>query len=82
MSSSPQSAQLKNIGALGGVRATGVSNHSGDYMAIKALGSDVTIVGATGNINGLDGAVIPQGDTVLGVFSNLSISGDAILYND
>ena len=80
--SSPQSAQLKNIGAFGGIRVTGESSNQDDYMAIKALGSDVTVLGISGNVLGLTGAVIPQGDTLLGQFSNLHLTGDAVLYKD
>jgi hypothetical protein len=50
-------------------------------MAIKALGSDVTVLGATvGNIDGISGAIIPQGDLILGEFSVVNCSGDAVIY--
>jgi|11BtaG_2_1085332.scaffolds.fasta_scaffold108472_2 hypothetical protein len=79
--SSPQSTLLKSIGAFGGVYTTGVSLNTGDYMAIKALGSDVTVLGETvGNINDISGAIIPQGDLILGEFSVVNCSGDAVIY--
>jgi hypothetical protein len=79
--SSPQITLLKSIGALGGAYVNGTTLVTGNYMAIKALGSDVTVLGATvGNIDGISGAIIPQGDLILGEFSVVNCSGDAVIY--
>tara|TARA_B110000495_G_C22840380_1_gene490132 strand:+ start:481 stop:729 length:249 start_codon:yes stop_codon:yes gene_type:complete len=80
MDSSPQSSLLKSLGAYGGKRVTGSSLNTGVYMAVKAL-TDTTILNSTvGNIDGITGAIIIQGDTLLGQFSVLGLSGDSIIY--
>lgn len=80
MDSSTQSSLLHGIGAYGGVRKTGTTLNTGQYFAIKALTDTTISAGTVGNISGLVGAVIIQGDTVVGSWSVLNISGDAILY--
>lgn len=79
--SSPQTTLLKSIGALGGSYVSDTTLVTGDYMAIKALNSDVTVLGGTvGNIDNISGAIIPKGDVILGEFSVINCSGDAIIY--
>lgn len=80
MDSSPQSTLLKSIGAKGGIRVTGESLITGNFMAIKAL-EEVTILGSTAcNIQNISGAVLAQGDVLLGEFTVANVSGDSVLY--
>lgn len=79
--SSPQSTLLKSIGAYGGIRVTGESLITGNYMAVMAM-TDTTILGSTqGNVGNLSGVVVVQGATLLGDWNILHTSGDCIIYN-
>ena len=72
----------RSLGVFGGHRITGVDSHAtGNYCAIYAL-TDTTIkAGTVGNIDNIAGAVVPQGDTLVGEFTIIHASGDAIFYN-
>lgn len=72
------------MGKFGAKRVTTTSETTPDegkiFVAIKAL-AETTINTTTGNITGFDGAVISQGDVVVGEFTSVTLtSGDAILY--
>jgi hypothetical protein len=80
MDSSAQSSLLCTIGAFGGARKTGVTLNTGKFFALKALTDTIISPGTNGNISNLAGAVILQGDTIVGNWTVLNISGDAIIY--
>lgn len=78
--SSIQSSLLKSLGAFGGQRVTGEATVTGSFGSIYALTSSTILGNTECNISNISGAVIPQGDTLLGDFSVVHISGDAVLY--
>ena len=79
----------ESLGVNGGVLISSANGAvTGNFRAIKALGGDVVISAATGNIltpagaSGLAGRTISDGDHVVGTFSSVTLtSGYAILYN-
>jgi hypothetical protein len=80
MDSSAQSSLLCTIGAFGGARKTGMSLNTGKFFALKALTDTIILEGTNGNISNLNNAIILQGDTLVGSWTVLNISGDAIIY--
>lgn len=78
--SSTQTSLLKTIGATGGVRIVGDQTITGSFMAIHALQDCTILSGTEGNIEGFIGAVIVTGDVVVGEWTTIHISGDAIVY--
>ena len=80
MSTSTQSSLLKQLGGYGGVRVTGTQTITGNFMAIHAL-DDCTIgAGTVGNIENFSTAAITLGDCVVGNWTTIEITGDAIIY--
>ena len=77
---STQSSLLKTIGAVGGQRIVGDQTISGQFMAIHALDETTVLAGTVGNIDGLVNAVISLGDVIVGEWTTLHLSGDAIVY--
>mgnify|MGYP003649492883 CR=1 FL=1 len=81
MSASTQSSLVKQLGGYGGLRVTGTQTITGNFMAIHAL-DDCTIgAGTLGNIDNFSGASITLGDCVVGYWTTIEISGDAIVYH-
>jgi hypothetical protein len=80
--SSIQSSFLKSLGAFGGQRVTGEATVTGSFGAIKAMATSTILGNTECNISDISGLVVPQGDTVLGDFYVVHISGDAILYKN
>jgi hypothetical protein len=79
MSTSTQSSLLKQVGHYGGERVTD-STVNGKFMAIHALTECVIGPATVGSISGFVGATLPLGDVIVGRWSSLEISGDAIVY--
>lgn len=78
--SSTQSSLLRSLGSFGSEHVTGVSNLTGSYMCVQALG-ETTVLGDTdGNMGGIENMVIPAGAYVLGEWSVVHTSGDCIIY--
>jgi len=80
MSTSTQSSLLKTVGHYGGERIVGDQTVSGNFMAIHALADTTVLAGTEGSISGFDGAVIVLGDVIVGEWTTLHLSGDAIVY--
>jgi hypothetical protein len=71
----------RSMGVFGGQRIDGDGHATGDFCGIHAF-TDTTIkAGTIGNIENVVGAVVPQGDTMVGQFTVIHASGDAIFYN-
>ena len=81
---SPQGQLIQSMGGAGGKYVTTAAPHStGSFFAIHAL-TATTLGASESNISGvtLVGAVIPEGGTMFGAFSEVSITaGTAVLYN-
>lgn len=73
----------ESLGLNGGRVVTSANGAvTGTFRAIKALGGDVVISAATGNIIDLAGTTISDGDHVPGTFTSVTLtSGTAILFN-
>ena len=80
MATSTQSSLLKTLGAYGGKRVVGNQTLSGKFMAIHALDDTTIEAGTVGNIEGSVGATIVLGDVIVGSWTTLHISGEAIVY--
>jgi hypothetical protein len=78
--SSTQTSLLKTIGATGGKRIVGDVTISGHFMAIHALDDTTVLAGTVGNIEDFEGATIVLGDVIVGEWTTLHLSGDAIVY--
>jgi len=77
---STQSSLLKTIGATGGIRIVGDQTISGNFMAIHALTETSILSGTEGNIQNFIGTEILAGDVIVGEWTTLHISGEAIIY--
>ncbi len=79
--SSTQTSLLKTIGAMGAIRVSSADETvTGSFMAIHAI-SDTTILANTeGNIENFIGTVVAAGDVIVGQWSTLRVSGEAIIY--
>jgi hypothetical protein len=80
MATSTQSSLLKTLGAYGGVRVVGDQTITGKFMAIHALDDTVILSGTTGNIENFIGSTITLGDVIVGSWTTLHITGEAIVY--
>ena len=69
-----------NWGSLEDERVVGDQTVSGQFMAIHALDDTTVLAGTVGNIDNLQGAIISLGDVVVGEWTTLHLSGDAIVY--
>lgn len=85
--SSTQSFLARSMGSFGGLRINGDGHATGTFCGIHALtdttikaGTACNIGGASDGTDSLVGAVITQGDTVVGQFTEIHASGDAIFY--
>ena len=91
---SPQGLLIQSMGGVGGSYITGTGWYTGNFFGIQALEDTRLYSGTVGNIGGkadndglfkpasLSGALVPQGMTVFGDFSQIQISsGKAIIYN-
>lgn len=79
MSTSTQSSLLKQVGHYGGERVVNATV-TGNFMAIHAL--DDCIIGAAtvGSISNFAGASVALGDVIVGQWTSVEITGDAIVY--
>jgi hypothetical protein len=80
MSTSTQSTLLKQVGHYGGERLVGDQTVSGNFMAIHALADTTVMAGTEGSIGNFVGATIVTGDVIVGEWTTLHISGEAIVY--
>lgn len=80
MATSTQSSLLKTLGAYGGIRVVGDQTLVGKFMAIHALDDTTVESGTVGNIQNFVGSTIVLGDTIVGSWSTVHISGEAIVY--
>ncbi len=81
---SPQGLLLQSMGGAGVMYLTGTTGVAGKFFGIQALTATTLNSGTAGNISGdsLVGAVIPEGATMFGDFTEVQISaGTAVLYN-
>jgi hypothetical protein len=79
--SSTQTSLLKTIGAMGGVRVSSADETvTGNFMAIHAIADTTILANTVGNIDNLVGMVIAAGDVVVGEWTTIRISGEAIIY--
>ena len=78
--SSTQTSLLKTIGATGGIRLVGDQTIYGSFMAIHALTETTVLSGTVGNIQNFIGTEILAGDVIVGEWTTLHISGEAIIY--
>jgi hypothetical protein len=78
--SSTQTSLLKTIGATGGIRIVGDQTITGHFMAIHALDDCTVLSGTEGNIENFVGASIVLGDVIVGEWTTIHLSGDAIVY--
>tara|TARA_B110000285_G_scaffold191307_1_gene219006 strand:- start:122 stop:373 length:252 start_codon:yes stop_codon:yes gene_type:complete len=80
MSTSTQSTLLKQVGHYGGERLVGDQTVSGNFMAIHALADTTVMAGTEGSIGNFVGSIIVTGDVIVGEWTTLHISGEAIVY--
>jgi hypothetical protein len=80
MSTSTQSTLLKQVGHYGGKRIVGDQTVTGKFMAIHALDDTVVMSGTEGSIENFVGATIVLGDVIVGEWTTLHLSGEAIVY--
>ena len=80
MSTSTQSSLLKQVGHYGGERVVN-GTVTGKFMAIHALDDCVIGAGTVGSISNFIGANVALGDVIVGEWSSVEISGDAIVYH-
>ena len=80
MSTSTQSTLLKQVGHYGGERLVGDQTVSGNFMAIHALADTTVMAGTEGSIGNFVGATIVLGDVIVGEWTTLHLSGEAIVY--
>ena len=80
MATSTQSSLLKTLGGYGGVRVVGDQTLVGKFMAIHALDDTAVLSGTVGNIENFVGATITLGDVIVGSWTVLHISGEAVVY--
>lgn len=79
MSTSTQSTLLKQVGHYGGERIIDTTV-TGKFMAIHALNDCVIGAGTVGSIGNFVGATIVLGDVIVGEWTSIQITGDAIVY--
>jgi hypothetical protein len=79
MSTSTQSTLLKQVGHYGGERIVNATV-TGKFMAIHALDDCVIGAGTVGSIGNFVGATIVLGDVIVGEWTSIQITGDAIVY--
>lgn len=79
MSMSTQSSLIKQLGGYGGERVTSGSV-TGKFMAIHALADTTINAGTTGSISNFVGATVSLGDVIVGEWSVIDLTGDAIIY--
>ena len=81
MSRYEEELSARSLGVFGGQRIDGDGHATGDFCGIHAL-TDTTIkAGTIGNIENVVGAVVTQGDSLLGEFTVIHASGSAVFYN-
>lgn len=79
--SSTQTSLLKTIGAIGAIRVSSADETiTGSFMAIHALADTTILANTEGNIDNFVGTVISAGDVIVGEWTTLRISGEAIIY--
>lgn len=70
-----------NNGLDGGITLSDNSEHTGTFTILKALGGDVVFTTVIGNISGLDGKTLSNGDFIVGYFTSITLaSGSLIAY--
>ena len=80
MSTSTQSTLLKQVGHYGGERIVGDQTVTGKFMAIHALADTAVMAGTEGSIANFVGATIVLGDVIVGEWTTIHLSGEAIVY--
>lgn len=79
MSTSTQSSLLKQVGHYGGERVVN-DTVTGKFMAIHALTDCVIGAATVGSISNFVGANVALGDVIVGEWSVIELTGDAIVY--
>ena len=79
MSTSTQSSLLKQLGHYGGERIID-GTVTGKFMAIHALSECTIEAGTSGSISNFVGATITLGDVIVGDWTAVQITGEAIVY--
>jgi len=79
MSTSTQSTLLKQVGHYGGERVVNATV-TGKFMAIHALADCTVGAGTVGSILNFSGASIALGDVIVGEWTAIEITGEAIVY--
>ena len=79
MATSTQSSLLKQLGHYGGERVVN-GTVTGNFMAIHALAECTVGASTTGSISNFVGATIALGDVIVGDWTSVQITGDAIVY--
>lgn len=79
MSTSTQSSLLKQVGHYGGERVVN-GTVNGKFMAIHALTDCVIGAATVGSISNFVGANVALGDVIVGEWSVIELTGDAIVY--
>lgn len=70
-------------GLHGGITIADVARHEGSFQVLKALGTDVVFLNVQGNVTGLDGTTLSNGDFIPGHFTSITLtSGVLIAYHE